>query len=103
MSSSSLCSTYSTLSSATTSGQRGPGSDDNEGVLWINQSSHITETSPSDWLVSYPGHFLRESAEMLSVYSAVPVDWDTGHLFGESYPSAEMLSVYTAAPTDWAT
>ena len=40
------------LSSATTS------SDGNEGVLRIPQSSSTAETSPSDCLVSYPGHSL---------------------------------------------
>ena len=37
-------------------GQSGPGSNDNEGVLRIIQSPSITWTSPSDCLVSYPGH-----------------------------------------------
>ena len=36
----------------------GPGSDGNEGVLRIPQSSSITGTSPSDCSVSYPGHSL---------------------------------------------
>ena len=45
-----------TLSSATTPDQSGTGSDGNEGVLHIPQSSSITGTSPSDCLVSYPGH-----------------------------------------------
>ena len=49
------------LSSAATLGQREPGSNGNEGVLHIPQSSSITETSPSDCLVSYPGHSLVES------------------------------------------
>ena len=60
-----------TLSGTTTSGQSGPGSDGNERVLRISQSSSITEASPSDCLVSYAGHSLREhysSAEMQSVY-----------------------------------
>ena len=39
-----------------------------------------TEASPSDGLVSYAGHSLRESfitsAEMQSAYSTPPVDWD---------------------------
>ena len=39
-----------TLSGATTPGQSGPGSDG------LPQSSSITGTSPSDCLVSYPGH-----------------------------------------------
>ena len=42
-------------SGATTQGQSGPGSDSNEGILRVPQSSSITGTSPSDCLVSYPG------------------------------------------------
>ena len=68
-----------TLSGATTLGQSGPGSNGNEVVLLIPQSSCITGTSPSDCLVSY-----------------------LGHLLGESYPSAEKQSVYSTAPADWA-
>ena len=49
------------LSGAITLGQSGPGSDGNEGVLSIPESSCITEASPSDCLVPYPGHSLRES------------------------------------------
>ena len=60
----------STLSGATTSGQSGPGSNGNKGVLCIPQSSNITGASPSDCLVSYPGHVLGES-----VYSAALADW----------------------------
>ena len=47
-----------TLSSATTPVQSGSGSDGNEGILCIRQSSMITGTSPSDYLVSYTGHLL---------------------------------------------
>ena len=43
-----------TLSDATTPGQSGPGINSDEGVLRISQSSNITETSLSDYLVSYP-------------------------------------------------
>ena len=69
-----------TLWGATTPGQSGPGSDCNEGVLYIPQSYSITGTSPSDCLVSYPGHSLVEwgsysSAERQSVYSTVLADW----------------------------
>ena len=46
------------LSGATTPGQRGPGSDGNEEVLHIPQSSSTAVTSPSDCLMSYPGHSL---------------------------------------------
>ena len=40
------------LSSATTSVQSGLGSDGNEEVLHIPQSSHIIEASPLDYLMS---------------------------------------------------
>ena len=53
-------------------GQRGPGSNGNEGVLHIPQSLSITGTSLSDCLVSYPGHLLGRG----------------------SYPSEEVQSVY---------
>ena len=46
------------LSGATTRGQNEPGSNGNEEVLRIPQSSSITGTSPSDCLVSYPGYSL---------------------------------------------
>ena len=51
---SSIWPTDRTISSATTPGQCGPGSDGIEGVLCIRQSSCITGTS--DCFVSYPGH-----------------------------------------------
>ena len=57
---------------------RGPGSNGKKEVLHISQSSR-TGASPSDGLVSYPGHSFREgsysSAEMQSVYSTTPADW----------------------------
>ena len=49
-----------TLSTATTRSQSGPGSDGNEGALHIPQSSSIAGISPSNCLVSYPGHSLGE-------------------------------------------
>ena len=63
-----------TLSSATTPSQSGPGSEGNEGILSIPQSSSTTGTPPSDCVVSYPGHSLGgyPSAEMQSVYSTAP-------------------------------
>ena len=70
---------YITLSGATTLGQSRPGSDGNERVLHIPQTSSIIGTSPSDYLVSYLGHSL----------------W-------RSYPSAEVQSVYSTAPDNWA-
>ena len=69
-----------TLLGDITLGQSGPGSDGNERVLHIPQSSSIIGTSPSDCLVSYPGHTL-----------------------GKSYPSVEMQLVYFTAPGNWVT
>ena len=47
------------ISGATTPAQSGPGSEGNEVVLRISQNSSITRTSPSDCLMSYPGHLLE--------------------------------------------
>ena len=58
MSNSSMC-VDRTLSGATTSGQSGPESNGNEGILQIPQISSITVVSPSDSIVSYPGHTKR--------------------------------------------
>ena len=66
-----------TLSGVTTPSQSGPGSDGNEGVLRIPQSSSITGTSPSNCLVSYPGYSLGRSylsAELQLVYSTPQAD-----------------------------
>ena len=61
---SSIWSTDRTLSVATTSGQSGP-----ERVLCIPQSSSITWTLPSDFLVSYPvGWVLSLCREAVSVF-----------------------------------
>ena len=53
------------LSGANTPGQSWPGRDDDEGVFHIPQSSSITGTSPSDCLVSYPGHLLGEGLTLM--------------------------------------
>ena len=74
---------------ATTQSQSGPGSDGKEGVLHIPLSSSITGTSPSDCLVSYPGHLLQESyssAELQLVYSTAPANWVTRRLVGGVLP-----------------
>ena len=63
------------LSDATFLGQSGSGSNGNESVLRISQSSSITGTSSSDCLVPYPGHSLWEfypSAKKQSMYSTAP-------------------------------
>ena len=58
VSNSSIWPTGRTLSGATTPDQSGLGSNGNEGILRIPQSSSITGASPSDCLVSYKGHKL---------------------------------------------
>ena len=67
------------LLGATTPGQSKPGSNGNEGVLRIPQSSSIIGSLPSDCLVSYTEHSLGgrfyPSAEVQSVYSTVPAEW----------------------------
>ena len=78
MSNSSIWPIDRTLSSATTLGKNGLGSNRNEGVLHIPQISN-SGTSPSDCLMSYSGHAL-----------------------GESYSSVEMQLGYSTAPADWA-
>ena len=75
-----------TLSGATTPSQSGPGSDANEGVLCILQSSSILGMSPSDCLESYQDTHWHRSG---------------GREKGDSYPSAEVQSVYSTAPADW--
>ena len=62
-----------TLSGATTPGQSGHGSDGNEGVLRIPQISSTAGTSPSDCLVSYPGHSLAEGGFLPLCREAVGV------------------------------
>ena len=47
-----------TLSGATNQGQRGLGSDGSDVVLRVSQSSSITGTSASDYLVAYQGQSL---------------------------------------------
>ena len=68
------------LLGATTPGLSGTGSDSNEGVLCIPQSSSTIGTTPSDCLVSYSGHSpvgmgYYLFAEMQSVYSTAPANW----------------------------
>ena len=50
-----------TLPGVTTTGQSKSGGDDNEGAFCIPRISIITGESPSDCLVSFPGHLLEES------------------------------------------
>ena len=68
------------LSSATTSGQCGPGNNGNKGVLCIRQGYSNTDVSPRNCTISYPGQ-----------------------LFWDSFPSAGMNSVYFTVPANWST
>ena len=62
-----------TLSGATTPGQSGPEGSGNEGVLYIPQSSSITESSPSDCIMSYIRTFVWVLLSRDSSVSAVRV------------------------------
>ena len=67
-----------TQTSATTPGQSEPGSNGNEEVLHIPQSSTITGASLLDCLMSYSRHSLRgayPSVEIQSPYSTALPDW----------------------------
>ena len=80
MSNSSIWPIGKTLSGATTLGQIEPGSNGNEEVHYIPQSSSITGVSLSDCLVSYPGHLLKEfylSTELQLVYFTAPANCTT--------------------------
>ena len=68
-----------TLSGCTNLGKSWPGSNGNEGVLWIPQIFK-SGPSPSACLMSCPGHLLG----------------------GVSCPSVEIQLVYFTAPADWA-
>ena len=77
MSNSSIWPIDRTWSGATILGQSGPGSDGNEGVLCIPQSSSITGAL-MDCLISYPVYSLEESytfSEIQLVNSTAPGDW----------------------------
>ena len=66
---------YLALSGATTPDQNGPARDGNEVVLHIAQSPRINGASPSDCLVSHPGHSL-----VVSYPSAVSVSYSPNWL-----------------------
>ena len=68
----------------------------------IPQISSITVVSPSDCLVSYPGHSLRESnhsAVVQSVYSAALADKDCTHKV-EKYCGGEVVKSSNNFPID---
>ena len=87
-------------------GQSGPGSESNKGVLHIPQNANITEISPSDCLVSYPGylsHWVPLSYGLVLHLSKKLSKFPyPGYLLGDSY-SAKMQSVYSTAPANWDT
>ena len=93
---------------ATTLGQSGLGSDGNEGVLHIPQSSSINGILPSDCLVSYPGHswggeVLPLCREAVGVFYNHSQPVHKTLVGGEgSYPSAEKQRVYSTTLADWA-
>ena len=84
------------ISVATTPGQSGSGNHGKEGVLHIPQSSSITVTSPSDCLMSYPGHtsgavlpLCRDAVSLFYTLSRqannLTFEWNWKSLFKEHY------------------
>ena len=69
----------------TTLGQSGPGSDSNEGVLCISQSSCITGASTSHCLMSCPEHSLSEFLSLcrdaVGIFYIPPHSQPTGQIF----------------------
>ena len=63
------------LSRATIQGQSGPGSNGNERVLRIPQSSSLTIRLFSVIFRTLIGRGFNPSAEVQSVYSTAPADW----------------------------
>ena len=92
VSNSSIWSIDRTLSGATTLGQSGPGSNVNEVVLHIPQSSSIIGSSPSDCLVLYPGHLLVGS--LLLCRDAISVLNRCSWLGFEQVDGVDILSIY---------
>ena len=93
-----------TLSITTTPVQSGHGSDGNEGVLRIPQSSSITGTSSSDCLVSYPGHSLEwsyPSVEVQSVYSTVTLGFIRMHWAVASMCKIFSFSILLITPKEY--
>ena len=88
-----------TFSGVTTPDQSWPGSNGNEGVLQIPQSSSITEASPSDCIISRTlvRRILPLTIDAVGVFSR------RGHSLEESCPSVENLLVYSAASANWTT
>ena len=80
--------------------------------LSIPQSFSITGASPSDCLMSYPGHSLSggySSAEVQSLYSTALADWAirlfsviSRTLVGWVLPLCRDAVGVSLAPTDWA-
>ena len=68
-----------TLSGATTAGQGEPGSDGNEGVHCISQSTSVTGASPSDCLVSYTGHSLGDAVSVFNYPSHLGAEITQGN------------------------
>ena len=95
--------THRTISSATTLGQSGPRSTGNEEVLHFLQSPNITGASPSDCLVSYPGHLLRESylyGEMQSVNSKAPANWTVRRIY-KSVSTSSNIHILFHVQAEW--
>ena len=92
------CQFYFTLSGAITLSNSGAGSDGNEGVIRIHQSSSVSGSSPLDCLKSYQGHLLER---VLPLYrDAVDVYFGPGWLclITLSYWWSPLVSIFPILP-----
>ena len=88
-----------TLFGATTSGQSGPGSNGNEGVLHNPQSFSITGTSPWNFLVSYLGHSLEGG--LLLYRGAVGVFYSPSWLAKRFFKLAVLFNPWLSEGDEW--
>ena len=95
---SSIWPTERTLSSATSLGQSGPGSNGNVEILRIPQSSSLNIRLFS--VRTLLGIVLPLCRDAVDAYYILNWHGHPGPTFGEFYPSAEMQSVYSTASAD---
>ena len=93
-----------TLSGATTPGQSRPGSNGNEDIVHISQSSSITVALLSDSLILFAGHSLVRwsypSAEMQTVYSTVQANWASYNCYTNYYHLIRILETINLGSND---
>ena len=92
-----------TLSGVTTPSQSRFGSDGNKGVLCVPQNASIIGTSPSDCLVSYPGHSLGGLTSLQRSSRCILQPQPTGQLQISSSPEEKRAPPSNLRRDNWAT